>query len=147
MIKSNIDIPKINDDIRKMIERREKSLIQTLSYIGERCVNEARNNGDYIDRSGNLRSSIGYVVILNGKIMHDDFKEAPRGNDRKKGISKAKEFASELSSRFNKGAVLIVVAGMNYATYVETRRNVLASAELLAERETPRMLREIGLIK
>ena len=43
-----------------------------------------------------------------------------------------------------KGVALVVVAGMNYAAYVEAKGyNVLSSAEHLAERELPRMLEKL----
>lgn len=146
-ISSQIQIDEINAQIKRRIEAAEKVIINTLKYIGEMCVNEARNNGDYIDRTGNLRSSIGYVVLLNGSIVEENFQKAPRGTDRAKGVSNAQKFVRELMDDSKYGAVLIVVAGMNYASYVETRRNVLASAQLLAERETPRMMKELGFIK
>ena len=39
---------------------------------------------------------------------------------------------------------LVVVAGMNYATYVEAKgKNVLSSAEHLAQRELPKMLEKL----
>ncbi|MGV4578106.1 hypothetical protein ACQ1R5_10635 [Ornithobacterium rhinotracheale] len=46
--------------------------------------------------------------------------------------------------KYPRGYVLVVVAGMNYALYVESKGyNVLSTAEQLAEREVPRLLNEI----
>ena len=146
-IKNQITKKQIHDYVASKIEVAEQVIVKNLKYVGEMCVNEARNNGDYIDQTGNLRSSIGYVILRDGNKEAENIKQSSRGSDRVKGATEAKKFIDELSARYSKGIVLIVVAGMNYATYVESKRNVLASAELLAERETPRMLKELGFGK
>lgn len=146
-IRNNIRMSDINAIIKRKIERAEKVIVDTLKYVGEMCVKEARMNGDYIDQTGNLRSSIGYVILNNGKKVVENTRSSERGTERSKGVSEAKNFIDELAARYNKGIILIVVAGMNYATYVEAKRNVLSSAQLLAEREVPRMLRELGFIR
>ncbi|MFV0536836.1 MAG: hypothetical protein ACK5M3_05610 [Dysgonomonas sp.] len=137
----------IEAQIRRKIENAEKVIVNTLKYVGEMCVNEARSNGDYIDQTGNLRSSIGYVILKDGVIASENVKASSRGSDKSTGTREAKQFINELAAKFDKGIVLIVVAGMNYASLVETRRNVLSSARLLAKRETPRMMQELGFIK
>ena len=54
---------------------------------------------------------------------------------------KAGQSIAERVGKGTKGVALVVVAGMNYAAYVEAKGyNVLSSAEHLAERELPRML-------
>ena len=61
-----------------------------------------------------------------------------------KGKKEGAELLSDLIGRNTQGIVLIVVAGMNYAAYVETNRNVITSAELLAEDLVPKLLRQLG---
>lgn len=124
-------------------KRVKQAAIDTLMYVGESCVTEARNNGRYQDQTGNLRSSIGYVVVDNGRIVHQGasqkFMEGTQGETE--GIKYARQLAPEIS----KGIALIVSAGMEYAVYVEARGlNVLSSAELLAESLTPQLLRAVG---
>ncbi|GJH39891.1 hypothetical protein RCZ04_04410 [Capnocytophaga sp. HP1101] len=101
----------INEAINKFIE------------VGERCIREARDNGAYTDRTGNLRSSVGYVVLLNGS------------EKSKSRISTLNQnLIEEVKAQYPKDLVLIVVAGMNYAAYVEAKGfNVLSSAELMAK--------------
>lgn len=54
---------------------------------------------------------------------------------------KSGQTIAEKVGKETKGVALVVVAGMNYAAYVEAKGyNVLSSAEHLAERELPRML-------
>lgn len=131
----------------------EAAIIMRLQRLGEDCVNHARTSGDYTDQTGNLRSSIGYVVVANGKVVQSNFLQAGSGSvtvqsvniKTKKvasktmkgggdGVLSAKSLADKLSQKFATGYALIVVAGMDYAYHVEsTGRDVLSSAEHLAE--------------
>lgn len=132
----------INDYLQEQIEKREQVIINTLNYIGTECVNRAKQSNRYIDQTGNLRSSIGYVVVKNGTIINGgEFEQIKNGE---KGKSQGESFIHEIANS-TKGICLIVVAGMNYASYVEaTGRDVLTSAELLAEIKIPEMLKQLG---
>jgi len=134
------DVHKI---MQTSLQRLDRALINMLAFLGGKCVNEARNFGDYMDRTSNLRSSVGYVVAVEGKVVTGDFKRSGTGADGQTGIETASRFANSLVAKFPRGYVLIVVAGMNYAAYVETRRNVLSSAEHLAQAQLPRMIAEL----
>ncbi|MGL5913353.1 MAG: hypothetical protein ACRCZB_04245 [Bacteroidales bacterium] len=117
------------------LSRLEKSILEKLFYVGERCVIEARDNGTYIDRSKNLRNSIGYVIAINGNIVSASAFKNQEGASFAKGI--VREYAQ--------GIVLIVVAGMNYAKYVSARGyNVLDSSEILATKLIPKIMKELG---
>ncbi len=111
-----------------------QKLIGQMVLLGEKCVAQARDNGSYQDQTGNLRNSTGYVVLYNGIVQ------------KKTGISKLNErIVEETIPKYQKGVVLLVVAGMKYAVYVEAKNyDVLTSAELLAEQEVPRMLSKLG---
>ena len=50
------------DDTKKAVIGRA---IKAFIYVGEACLKEARLNGNYTDRTGNLRNSIGYAVLFN----------------------------------------------------------------------------------
>lgn len=130
--------------ITDKMQNVKKVLYTTLARVGELAVNEARANGSYMDRTGNLRSSIGYIVVDNGNVVNvGEFNVVKEGEQGARG---GEEFARSLVNEIS-GIGLIVVAGMNYAVYVETHRNVLSSAELLAEREVPSLLKQIGLMR
>lgn len=131
--------------IDEITEQAENAIINILMYVGESCITEARDNGSYMDQTGNLRSSIGYVVVNNGKIV--GMKVCEQVKDGTEGKGKAESYMTRLASEHSTGICLIVVAGMNYAVYVEGRgKNVLSSAELLAERMVPQMLEQLGFI-
>ncbi|MFJ1411695.1 hypothetical protein [Capnocytophaga canimorsus] len=114
---------KINIRIDQIREEYIKKAVNHFIETGERCISEARSNGNYKNQTGNLRNSVGYRVILNGIVQ----KEANINSLNKK-------LTDEISLKYPTGLVLIVVAGMNYASYVEAKNyNVLSSAELMAE--------------
>lgn len=93
----------------------DDKILQTLQYMGERFVNKARLSGNYRDRTGNLRSSIGYIILMDGKVIDRNF------SGKSKGQIEAKSVAHEVALQHPKGYVLIGVAGMNYAAAVEAR--------------------------
>lgn len=138
--------------LKRKLELVEKAIVARLMELGERCVAEARSLNTYRDQSGNLRSSIGYVVVRNGSVVRvSGFEQVQpwagyEGDARPQGSEQGMALANSLASshRFSSGYALIVVAGMSYAAYVEAMGyDVLDSAEKLAERELPRMLQRI----
>lgn len=142
-IKQTTPQSEINRYIDERVERIKKAIIYNLRYIGEACVNAARDSGSYTDRTGNLRSSVGYVIVCDGKIMEaSDFDVVKEGG---KGAKEGARFAKEAARQFPEGIVLIVVAGMNYAAYVSARGyDAIDSAELLADKLVPQMLHRLG---
>lgn len=130
----------------KQQENAKQAVITVLNYVGLECIKEARQNGKYIDRTGNLRSSIGYVVLENGKpLKKGGFQKVL--NTATEAKSKSDNLIESLSATYKTGLVLIVVAGMDYAVYVEAKGyNVLNSAETLAKKLVPQMLKELGLL-
>lgn len=147
-IRPNFDIRAIERYIKEETEKTEKAFIRALNYIGEKAVIEARRSQQYKDRTGNLRNSTGYVVVKDGQIINSVFDQNHNANrgypGRKNGKAVGRALALQLAGNFPKGLALIVVAGMKYASYVESKgRNVLTSSERLAQREVPRILNEI----
>lgn len=133
--------------LREKIEKYHQKVIRILRFVGEMCINEARTNGSYQDQTGNLRSSIGYIVLKDGKpIEKGGFAPTERGTKKgKDGQKEGEVFINKVISQYPKGFVLVVVAGMKYASYVEARNyNVLSSAELLAEKEVPKLLKALS---
>lgn len=142
-IKMATPMSKINAAIIAEAKRVNTLTIRALSYLGELCVIEAKDRpqeSSWFDQSGNLRSSIGYVIVHNGKIIkYSEFNQVKQGTD---GIKEGKELAKELAKQYTSGYALVVVAGMNYAELVEAMdsKNVLASAELFARGELSKMM-------
>jgi hypothetical protein len=129
-----------------------------MCYVGEQVVNHARSlpsmnpaglkhipphQPNYIDWTANLRSSVGYVVVVEGQVAKmSDFTPVKNGTQ---GATDGKAFAMQLVSKFPKGIVLIVVAGMHYASYVSAKGyDVIDSAELLAQQLVPEILKRLS---
>lgn len=136
-------VAEIDAYIEKQVERITNALIYNLQIIGEKCLNAARETKSYEDRTGDLRSSLGYVIVLDGKIIdQSDFEVVKKGDS---GAKSGIRYAKEVARQFPEGIVLIVVAGMSYACYVSaTGRDVLDSAELLADKLVPQILKQLG---
>lgn len=131
----------INDQIQRFIDAQKAKIINLLAYIGEKCVSEARQSGAYQDRTGNLRASVAYCIVDSGNIISKHVEGSTAD-----GKLSAEEQLKSIVSKYSYGLVLIVVAGMNYAAYVEAMNlNVLSSAELLAEKEVPILMKQLGL--
>lgn len=78
----------------------------------------------YRDRTNNLRSSIGFVIFKDGQIVSSYFNKSGSGNegDGGKGASRGLESAEEESGQVSSnGYVCVLVAGMHYASSVETK--------------------------
>ena len=137
------------DDVRKrfdaFLNEIEKKQIARLQRLGEMCLVEARTNKGYMMQTGALLSSTGYEVFVDGVAIHSQFDAASgaESNAAEMGIKSGQSIAESIG-KGTKGIALVVVAGMNYAAYVEAKGyNVLSSAEHIAERELPRMLEKL----
>lgn len=145
-IRMAAELDEIHNTLMKESQRVERLAIRALSYLGEQCVTRVRDReGDksWYDRSGNLRSSVGYVISHNGNIVqYSDFNQIRQGSE---GVKAGKDLAGEIVKRYSNDYVLVIVAGMNYAEYVEAMDNkdVLASTELWATDQVPKMLEKL----
>jgi len=130
--------------IDEFVDKKKTELAQGLSVFGEELVNDARNEGSYKDRTGNLRASIGYTVTSGGKAVKSDFSGG--ANPKPEGIRKAKMTAAEALAEENPDSIVLVgVAGMEYAGEVESRNRTVLTAFIPPQREIKAFLKEAGL--
>lgn len=162
---------RIKKNLDKTTAEITNNVIKNLEYIGEKAVATAREKGSYDNITGNLRSSIGYVVLSNGiPVVGGGFEQTQgRGEnmslvqyktksgkevkywakgasgDGSVGVSTGKEFLKKLQAKYSSGIVLIVCAGMEYAAYVEDihHKDVLVSAELESEKLAKELLKHL----
>lgn len=145
-IRMTTKLSEMHDMLIREAERVERLTIRALSKLGEQCVTKIRDrSGDksWYDQTGNLRSSVGYVIAHNKNIIqYSTFNQVKQGSE---GVKTGKDLAKELAKRYSNNYVLIVVAGMNYAEFVEAMDNkdVLASTELWAREQVPLMLEKL----
>ena len=98
------------------VDRAEERIYKLLQRAGEEFVKIARKKGNYQNHTGNLRSSIGYVIIKDGDILTENYELSDeKGTDKHTGLREAKRLVSELLPLYKNGWVLIGVAAMPYA--------------------------------
>lgn len=105
----------IQNILKDYVTERVNKEVAILIRIGETFVNDAKTHGAYKDQTGNLRSSIGYILVNNGKIINQNI--SGKSAEAKKHIS---TFVEQLKSQY-KGLVLVGFAGMDYAAAVESK--------------------------
>ena len=111
-----------------------EEILRAFAYLGEQCVNAARlpHDNNWNDITGNLRSSIGYAVYEEGKTQIQSAFDLVKNGTQ--GQTEGKRMVEELAGKYADTYALVVLAGMDYASYVESKdnRDVLASASLKA---------------
>lgn len=123
----------------------EEAILQRLEYIGWEFVRMARSknaaDGGFNDRTGNLRSSIGFVVLKKGVVQLENVEQTSNGAE---GANEARKLLLEVSAEHSEGYALIVVAGMNYAAAVESKgKDVITGSSLEAEKMVKRAINVI----
>ena len=134
----------INAYFNKRLQMVKSAMIESLVYVGEEALKQARTGHRYKDQTGNLTSSIGYCILDNGRVVFEsDFASVLNG---KEGSREGRDYLRKLISENSSGLVFIMVAGMPYAQYVEAMNlDVLESAEMLAKRMLPQILKRLKL--
>lgn len=94
-----------------------------LMYEGEKAVAKARRDGNYQNRTGNLRNSVGYAVLNDGI-------EAMQANTDTEKLIKAND---------TDGVGVVLANGVEYGSFVESRGyDVLSSAAIEMEENIKR---------
>jgi len=132
----------------QMLDTAEREITEVVSSAfaeaGEFIVEKVRNGemSNWMDVSGSLRSSIGGVVCSRGHIVKMfGFEAVLNGSG---GADKGREMARSLAAEYSMyDNVLIIVAGEEYAVYVEAvdGKVVLSAAYLYIEKQMPALLR------
>ncbi len=135
----------IKNGMDAKMRRIVESSVQAMAFLGMKCVNYARSISPdigFTDRTGNLRSSIGFKVFVGGNAVQEDYRQVLDGSD---GMAKGKALADSVGARCGEHQILLVVtAGMEYAVYVESKgRQVITSSEQMAMQEWPSMKQRI----
>ena len=140
----------------ELSERMERAYLDRMAEAGERAVAAAVANGSYHNITGNLRSSIGYVIGYDGKVIREggfhkvqgrgenmqhvmfttrsgkkvDFWAKGKFGDGSEGSKRGREMAHRIIMGTS-GYSYVLVVGMEYASYVSSRGyNVWDSAQL-----------------
>ena len=124
--------------------RARAAIIDVLSEAGDYVTEKIRNGemSEWIHHSYNLVSSIGYAVSFRGNIAKISGFEAVQGGTE--GAQKGRSLAEKLARESSADYALFVVAGEDYAVFVEAIDNkvVLSSAYMYLEKSVSVSLRD-----
>lgn len=108
-------------DVKKQFDEFKNSIydhvVEVLIRLADKTAGDLRKNAEFLNHTFNLRSSLGTVVFRDGAIVHKNFKDVGGDNGYQKAISVAE--ANIPSS----GIGMMLVAGEDYALYVEAKHN------------------------
>jgi len=136
-IKLKTDLSKIFAKIDRSTELVKQDFQDAFELTCRELVNRAKATNTYKDQTNNLRSSIGFVIYDDGEKITEYFSKTGKGKegDGNTGLKEA-TIQAELASKQHPGSLVgIVVAGMGYAMYVESKGyDVLTGSCLQAKR-------------
>lgn len=134
-IKANIG--SIQLALKKFKEDAEKQIVKALSQVGEEFVDAAKNQPQdhalrtYLDDTKALRSSVGYFLLKDGKIIKSKISAVGGGKLSSVGVATSIRIVESMP--VFEGYRLVGIAGMNYASYVESKGyNVISTQKELA---------------
>ena len=113
-LKSNFNEVKFDAYVKKQTDMLDQKIINAFIYDAEQFIINARGQmqdhamGTYKDVTTNLRNSIGYFIFHNGELVHEK-------NEIVTNIGLIQNLIKPL------GFQLILIVGMNYASYVESK--------------------------
>lgn len=111
------NIPQAIRELRQASARYEQEVVKVLIKAGEQATGIARQTRTYEDQKGNLTASIGYGVVNNGRLVYvGGFDDSHEGGTI--GRQALQQTASEIG---RVPYAVILVAGMEYATYVNRK--------------------------
>ena len=126
----------IGAQVLKFQERLEQAALFLLKDLGEDLTKYAKDKHNYTDRTGNLTNSIGYAIVRGSDIVF--FGGAVQQGE---GADNALKVAMKMAENLTNSFTLIIVAGMNYAAYVEAKGyNVILPAELKERTDFPKAM-------
>ncbi|GEM_PF-734075 len=126
-IKADFNIDDIfNAD--QFIQNVEQTLFECLERTLIEIQSQAKmkvnaNEKVYKDRTNVLNSSIGWVLYKDGEFLQSNFEQSGTGNqgNGNDGVTKGLSIAKDEAGKYSKGYVAVLVAGAEYAVYVESK--------------------------
>lgn len=149
-ISGKVDVGAIADDLCKASDMMQSDILDCLMLACLEVVREARSlpsppvqmrnqphQPNYIDNTGVLRSSIGFVIYDHGKQHFCNFSGA--------GAAEGMKTAESVAQKYKNDVVAVICAGAMYAAYVESKgyKVLTNSASSLAERFNQKLQRII----
>ena len=126
-------------DARSKIPHKDYHLVAGDARTAARLVGGSINLSSaagFNDDTGNLRSSIGFILMYDGQLVYQDFQLSAGGTDKNTGLEVGAAYAKKLGEEYRSGWAIITVAGMEYASWVEALGyDVITDSTLGAEKK------------
>ncbi|MFD1770874.1 hypothetical protein [Sphingobacterium suaedae] len=110
--------------LKKQVEdEMNKKVLAAMVEVCHEAIESVRRkmlDKAYEDHTGNLNSSTGFIIYLNGKVLHKDFRLSNVGTDKQTGLDAGMETALGVM-RETQGWGIVMASGMEYASWVESR--------------------------
>lgn len=132
-IKEKFNIDKLFEEVYAKVEDIQDAVIQAIGAACIQTVNKARelpslsaefrnkpHKPNYIDDSGLLRGSIGYVIYDHGQKVQENF-ENKGGEKGSEGVTNGRAVAEKAAANYPDCIVGVIVAGADYALFVESK--------------------------
>lgn len=133
-ILATFDIDKLFADAYKKVDLITAAVEEALQMVCLEITRKAKTEygtGDpssaghphqpnYIEWTHYLKASIGYVVYNDGEKIAEHF-DAGSGGKGSEGTSAGQQLADSVAAEYPSGFVAVIVAGANYAAYVESK--------------------------
>lgn len=135
MIRMVTKIDDIEKAIKRMAQIYEECVIEEFIEWAKKDDEYLRANNGFNDQTGNLRSSLGAAVYKDAQLMFmTPFATVLNGS---RGSAEGRKAVESLAERTRGRIVKVMVAGMNYAQYVEDidSKDVLESRRIQCEKE------------
>ena len=119
-IVAKFDIDKLFEGVYAKVEDIQDAVIEAIKDACLQTVANARRLYTYKDKTTLLRSSIGFVIYDHGTKVADNF-EARNGEKGSEGAALGRKVAEQAAASWPNSIVAVVVAGADYALYVESK--------------------------
>lgn len=109
----------------------EEKALEIFQFVGTSFQRDARQNANFIDRTKNLRNSIGFSVAVKGRAIGENFG----------GLGGDESWSGDTNTVKNqllrqiKGIGLLGMAGMHYGIYVENMKGKSVISQSIPETE------------
>lgn len=119
-ITQRFDIGKLFEGVRAKVDIITDSVLDALQMACLEVTNNAKALNTYKDQTHYLRSSIGFVVFDHGEKIAETF-TSTGGEAGSAGAEAGREIAEEAAKQYTNEIVAVIVAGADYALYVESK--------------------------
>lgn len=140
----NIDLSAAINELNKVKQQAPAMIIQAIETVCIEVLQKARMLDTYKDQTHRLRSSLGYVIYKDGQQVASNF-QSTGGEKGDEGVRIGQQRAAEAAAAIP-GIVAVVVAGADYASYVEAKGfDVLTGSALQLQQLFEAELRNLNL--